>query len=295
MCNSLTFRPVLFVPPLLALVGLHLGCRAAVPSVVLEYEADLGGEESASPANKHKLIDVVNRRLGSVGTAQAMNGNKFKVEVAQDLSEAELRKIRRSIETVGDLQFRITARPDFTEHQEIIKAAQALPADMNELCVDDQNIAEWIPYEVREFGTVEQVDSRVVKRLVGEIPQALVLMNDGLDVTGEYFEKCDQALDELGQPQVNFKFGDQGAFRFGQLTSTYSPQGGKTYALAIIFNNKILTAPLIRSKITHQGRISGLRDMKEVDFIVSVLNAGSLPYPIRLVGEQSKFRTWRAE
>ena len=37
-----------------------------------------------------------------------------------------------------------------------------------------------------EFGPVDQPDNRLVKRMAGEIPQALILTNDNLNVTGEY-------------------------------------------------------------------------------------------------------------
>lgn len=293
MHNFVSPRWFLYIALFSAAAGVQYDFALGSPFARLEYEVDFGDKEN--PANMQKLVDVINRRLSSAGAATVVTGNKLKVEILQDLPEPALRKIRRSIETVGDLQFRITARPDFAEDKAIIDAAKLLPADQNELRIDGKKVAQWMPYEVREFGTVDQNDLRVTKRQAGDVPQALVLTNDGFDVTGEYLEKCDQGIDETGQPQVNFKFNDQGAFRFGQLTSAHLPQDNKAYALAIIFNGQILTAPTIRSKITHQGRIAGLRDMDEVDFMVSILNAGSLPYPIRLIGEESKYRTWREE
>jgi preprotein translocase subunit SecD len=292
MHNSVPPCWFLYVISFLAVAGVQCDFALGSSLAIFEYDADFGSKENENPANMQKLVDVINRRLSGAGTATAVTGNKLRVEILQDLPEQALLKIRRSIETVGDLQFRITARPDFAEDKAIIDAAKLLPADQNELLIGGKKVAQWMPYEVREFGTVDQNDSRVVKRKAGNVPQALVLTNDGLDVTGKYIEKCDQGLNETGQPQVNFKFNDQGAFRFGQLTSAYSPQDDKLYALAIIFNGQILTAPTIRSKITHQGQITGLRDRDEVDFVVSILNAGSLPYPIRLIGEESKFRTW---
>lgn len=293
MHNSVLPCRFLYIVFFLAAAGVQYDFALGSTFATLEYVADFGGEENENPANMQKLVDVINRRISGTGITTAASGKNLKVEILHDLPQEALRKIRRSIETMGDLQFRITARQGFAENKAIIDAAKLLPADQDELRIGGKKVAQWMPYEISEFGTIEQENSRVVKRKAGDVPQALVLTNDGFDVTDEYLEKCDQGIDETGQPQVNFNFNDQGALRFGQLTSAFLPQADKTYALAIIFNGKILAAPTIRSKITHQGRIAGLRDRGEVDFVVSILNAGSLPYPIRFIGEKSKYRTWR--
>lgn len=292
MPTTLSRRNLQFVSPFAAILCVLSACALAGPLATLEYEADFGAASDATPDKMQSLLDVLNRRLGDVGQAQTVSANRLKVEINRDATLDELQDLRRKLETVGELQFRIIVQPHLAEHKSIADAARALPADQNDLWVEGKKMAQWMPYEA---GRLEQIESRLAKREADGVMQALVLMNDGFNVTGKYIEKCDRGLDETGQAQINFSFNDQGALRFGQLTSTYSPQDGKLHVLAIILDNKILTAPTIRSKITHQGRISGLGNMKEVDFIASAVNAGSLPYPIRLIAEESQFRTWREE
>jgi SecD/SecF fusion protein len=135
-----------------------------------------------------------------------------------------------------------------------------------------------MPYGGEEFGPPEREDSRIVKRLAGKEPQALILMNDGADVTGEYLQRASAGVDETGMPQVNFVFNERGAYLFGQLSGEHLPNpSGQKYCLGIILDKKLLSAPYINSKITSNGRITGIKDQKEVDFVVGILNAGSLP------------------
>ena len=131
---------------------------------------------------------------------------------------------------------------------------------------------------MRNLGPFDRADDRFVKRMAGKVPQALVLMNDGLDVYGEYLEKAAAGFDETGQPEVRFNFDEQGAFRFGHLSGQHIPNpSGQKYYLGIILDGKLLSAPSIHSKITSSGRITGVEDKGEVDFIVDILNSGSLP------------------
>jgi SecD/SecF fusion protein len=77
---------------------------------------------------------------------------------------------------------------------------------------------------------------------------------------------------------VDFKFDTQGGQLFGQLTGA-----NINHPLAIVLDDKIISAPNINSRINGNGQISG--DYSEADqtYLVSTLNAGSLPAQL---GEQ---------
>ena len=92
----------------------------------------------------------------------------------------------------------------------------------------------------------------------GKRPQALVMTDDGLNVTGDYLRTVAPDVDETGKPQVSFSFNSEGAFLFGQLTGEHLPTAtGQQYNLGILLDNRLLSAPTIESKITDRGRISG--------------------------------------
>ncbi|MDZ4658512.1 MAG: protein translocase subunit SecD [Bythopirellula sp.] len=241
------------------------------------------GGQSVSEKSQlvRQLISALGERIDPSGTKEVSireyGPDQIEIIIPK-ASQEELDFIERRIYTAGALEFRITAAPGFSENTEIIELAKALPPSINEVMMGGRKVAEWMPYKMEEFGPADQPDERVVKRMAGKEPQALILMNDGLDVTGSYLSQSSSGFDETGQPQVNFVFNDLGAFRFGQLTSEHLPNpSGQKYSLGIILDKKLLTAPSINSKITSQGRITGNNSKEEVDFIVGILNAGSLP------------------
>jgi len=245
-------------------------------------DATEGRAQSASAQRQlvQQLIGALSERVDPSGTKEVTirEYGLGQIEIIiPKASQQELEFIERRIYTAGSLEFRITANPVFKAHREIIDLAKLLPPGEKEVRIGDLKVAEWMEYKLEEFGPVEE-ESAFVKRMAGKIPQALVLTNDGKDVTGEFLKRSSSSFDEQGRPQVNFTFDQLGAFRFGQLTGSHTKNSaGQTYNLGIILDNRLLSAPSIQSKITSQGRITGSMGKEEVDFVVGILNAGSLP------------------
>ena len=244
---------------------------------------DSQGDQSTSSRSQlvRQLIAALGERVDPSGTKEVSireyGPDQIEIIIPQ-ASPAELDYIERKVYTAGALEFRITASPVFAENKKIIELAEALPPGENEVRMGDRKVAEWMLYDADKLGPFDQPDERFVKRMAGKLPQALVLMNDGFDVTGEYLQKAAAGFDETGQPEVRFNFDDQGAFRFGRLSGQHIPNpSGQKYYLGIILDGKLLSAPAIQSKITSSGRITGVKDKGEVDFVVDILNSGSLP------------------
>jgi SecD/SecF fusion protein len=74
------------------------------------------------------------------------------------------------------------------------------------------------------------------------------------------------------QTEVAFQFDTQGGIYFGRLTG-----GNINSPMAILLDDKVISAPNINSQITERGTISGNYDAKEITYLVNTLNAGSLP------------------
>src|SRR5262249_41416317 len=85
--------------------------------------------------------------------------------------------------------------------------------------------------------------------------------------------------DESGRPDVIFSFNAHGASLFGELTGNHlkDPSSGLEYQLGIVLDGVLKSAATIQSTITSEGRITGNFTDKDVQFIVDILNAGSLP------------------
>ena len=92
-----------------------------------------------------------------------------------------------------------------------------------------------------------------------------------------------QATFERGQPVVSFKFDSQGARRFGDATRE---NVGRPFA--IVLDNKVISAPVIREPILGgSGIISGRFSVQEANDLALLLRAGALPAPLNIVEERT--------
>lgn len=108
--------------------------------------------------------------------------------------------------------------------------------------------------------------------LVKEIPE----------ITGEALSDA-QATITQGQSQINFKFDNFGARKFAEVTSN---NVGKI--LAIILDDKVISAPVIREPIlAGQGVISGNYTIQTATDLALLLRAGSLPAPLNIIEERT--------
>jgi SecD/SecF fusion protein len=104
----------------------------------------------------------------------------------------------------------------------------------------------------------------------------------GQEVTGKYLRQVRPDYDERLQLAVRFEFNIPGARRFGTLTREHTPEEGDKfkYQLAILLDNLVMSAPVINSEIRDSGIIEGGPQgfkQKDVDHLINVLRAGSLP------------------
>jgi SecD/SecF fusion protein len=109
-------------------------------------------------------------------------------------------------------------------------------------------------------------------------------------VTGEFLSKVYPTEDEQVQPAVGFAFNAEGARRFGALTAAHLPRedGNFMYHLAIVLDDLVMSAPVIRQEIRDSGIIEGMQP-QQVEDLINILRAGSLPAsidPIPLQQEQ---------
>ena len=88
---------------------------------------------------------------------------------------------------------------------------------------------------------------------------------------------------QSNSPMVAFTLDRYGAQKFGKVTTNNI---GKR--LAIVLDNKIISAPVIRESITGgSGTISGNFSFQEVTDLALLLRSGALPTPINIVEERT--------
>ena len=87
--------------------------------------------------------------------------------------------------------------------------------------------------------------------------------------------------DDKRDPAVNFAFNSTGAARFGKLTErnrAEDPNNKESFrrSLAIILDEKIVSAPALNSVIRDNGQITGGFDIAAVNRLVDILRSGAL-------------------
>lgn len=97
-------------------------------------------------------------------------------------------------------------------------------------------------------------------------------------VTGADLEDARVTTGEYGYPAVSFTFNGAGAKKFGELTGRNLHK-----RLAIVLDNTIQSAPVINSRITNNGQITGQFTMEQAKQLAIVLRAGALPAPVRII------------
>ncbi len=103
-------------------------------------------------------------------------------------------------------------------------------------------------------------------------------------LTGKQFKRASLEFDQTsGVPQVVLQFDAEGTKMFADLTSRSI---GKT--IAIFLDNEVLSAPVVNTAIT-DGRayITGKFTVPEAKELVTRLNSGALPVPIKLISQQN--------
>ena len=101
---------------------------------------------------------------------------------------------------------------------------------------------------------------------------------DSLKVGGEITLTAASGTDaKTFNPCVEFTFNSAGGQQFGKITRRNKPdRGGHTRQLAVLLDERIVSAPSIQSEITNRGQITGKFDRKKVDRDVQILRSGAL-------------------
>ncbi|OYW13252.1 MAG: protein translocase subunit SecD [Rhodospirillales bacterium 12-54-5] len=86
-----------------------------------------------------------------------------------------------------------------------------------------------------------------------------------------------------GLPVVDFQFNTLGAQKFGEIT-----QNNINRRFAVVLDNKVITAPVIRSAILGgRGIIEGNFTVESANELALLLRAGALPAPLSIVEERT--------
>ncbi len=181
--------------------------------------------------------------------------------------------VRRRIDDVGTKEPTILQRGDKrilvelpgVKDPERIKTLLGKTAKLNFRIVNDSS---------NEFGS---------EKLTSESGEELIV-SKRIILSGENLVDAQPRIDaQANEPSVSFTLDRVGSQKFGRTTTD---NVGKR--LAIVLDNKIVSAPTIREPITGgNGSISGNFTFQEVTDLALLLRSGALPTPLNIVEERT--------
>lgn len=164
------------------------------------------------------------------------------------------------------------------EQEQRIRSLIAKAAHLQLMAVDEERAArvyQMSEEEAAQYGDVILPDAKnpKVKYLLKEIPI----------LDGSMIVDAKVAFDQNNQPVINFTLNSEGAKIFGDFTAK---NVGKH--LAIVLDNKVYSAPVIRERIGGgSGQISGGFTVEEAHDVAIALRSGALLAPVFLLEKRS--------
>ncbi|MCE9631342.1 MAG: protein translocase subunit SecD [Planctomycetia bacterium] len=245
-------------------------------------EVDFDVVPEAAPIAMDKLVAAVSRRVNPGGqkevTVRQYGLDQIEV-IIPEVEQSEVDLIKRIVSSAGVLEFRILANREDPRHQAaVLLAGKTAGATVRQ---KEEVLARWVQLDPAKMDPAD--DRRLVTRPTPDGGFEVLVMADPFNVTGGDLGRVSPSLDENLSPCVNFTLNSSGAARFGLLTGRNlpDPANGLQSRLGILLDDVLQSAPSIRSTITSSGQITGNFKQPEVDFLVEVLNAGSLPAALR--------------
>lgn len=116
-------------------------------------------------------------------------------------------------------------------------------------------------------------------RLVGK---RYYLLKKASVITGRDLRNARRSQDQFGQPAVSFTLTLEGGRKFGAYTAAHIGE-----QMAIVLDNKVYSAPVIRGHITDSGIIEGNFTVQAAEDLALVLRAGALPASITYLEERT--------
>jgi len=116
---------------------------------------------------------------------------------------------------------------------------------------------------------------------LGGAYRSVYLVTEDTPITGKYLRNAQMDYDQYGKPNVTFTWNNEGARVFGDLTGAHIKE-----RLAILLDGFVQSAPVIQSRITTQGEITGSFTSEEASDLALVLRSGALPAKLWLIQEQ---------
>ncbi|MFO0792674.1 MAG: protein translocase subunit SecD [Candidatus Brocadiaceae bacterium] len=209
-------------------------------------------EREDRPGITKEIIEVLKKRIDPQGVIeyriQEQGSHRILIQVP-GATRAEIEGLKSRLTRLGKLEFRLGASSDSTEYKDAVEGKQ-VPGYYK----------HWLRKRKGEEGETDK----------------WFLVKSKVEISGEHLSRIYAERKGLA-PVVGFEFDAIGKSKFGQITERNI---GKP--LAIILDGILYSAPVIRDRIPGSGIIEGNFTQDEVNDLIAVMRAGSLPADLEL-------------
>jgi protein-export membrane protein SecD len=248
-----------------------LEIKATAPGTIVIQPTEAGLTHRITSAAS-AVIETINRRINGLGTAEAtvvrQGRDRILIQYPGLSDTTELKRL------VGD-----TAKLSFHEVNSSLSGLQAkqqgrIPAGYKLYC--------GLPEDDRNQQTTISDEDFKKDCSDGKLP--LYLLRETPVVPGEDLVDAQQGFDQrTNEPVINFRFNQKGARTFGRFTTQ---NVGRPFA--IVLDDKVLSAPVIRTEILGgSGQISGSFSVESANRLAVQLRSGALPAKLTAVEERT--------
>ena len=234
--------------------GLRMTLRAEIEKLSPEEQ------KLWTPDRMRTVIDILSRRIDSLGVIEPTIYQKGDTEIVIELPGfTDEQEARDLLQTTARLEFRYL-RDVRTEKQ---------PTARYEIVIDKQG-----DEEVVKFRDLLSPDGKVIEPGTPEYQK--IIESSPLIVTGDELERA-EVVSQSFSPEVLLIFNREGQDKFARASSLYLKEH-----IAILLDNKIISAPVIQSANLREPVIQGNFTLKEAARLRDLLNAGALPVSLSL-------------
>ncbi len=220
----------------------------------LLYEVRVNKKEDRAGLTK-EIIEVLKKRIDPKGILeyriQEQGSHRILIQIP-GATRGEIEAFKQRLTRLGKLEFRLAAARESSEYQ-AAQNGQKVPGYYK----------HWIRKTKGEQGGEGEENN-------------WFLVSNKTEITGEHLSRVFPDRKDV-QAVVGFEFDQIGKAKFGKLTERNI---GKP--LAIILDGILYSAPLIRDRIPGRGIIEGGFTQVEVNDLIAVMRAGSLPADLQL-------------
>jgi len=226
---------------------------------VLSYELSKKAREAVRKRGMAQVLEVLRRRIAdpvqgipdSVVTGQG----EGRVLVQIPGGQIDRSRARKLLEVTGHLEFKIVK--DSAPNEDLLRA----------------KYKDGLPAGTKIATERDKETDRVL---------TAYLLPEQASITGEYLQDARVGFDRQQRPVVEFQFNSEGGRIFGDLTGEHINE-----RLAIVLDDRVYSAPNIKSRIGSRGQIEGHFTSQEAADLAVVLRSGSLSIPVGIEEERT--------